>query len=226
MITVIYLCHNRLDYVKMSLPRIFHECEISTRVKELIIYDDMSTDGTSEYIQSFDYPNTHLRRKYGNSTQQINDTYPKAAKYIFKCDNDILLPYDCFDYMYDLMEIQEKWGFLMMHDIGRWPTFDLNLDARPASHIGGVGMFRTEIFRNLGDVQTNGRFGGFTKYQFKAISQGWQCIRLRNVQTCNLDVSPTYGNSKHYEKVGWGRVTNRKETIFSKHFNNTNGIAH
>lgn len=215
-ITVIYPAFNRVEYTMLTFPKLIHECiKYEKHIEKVFVYDDNSDDGTSLILQTLidkhkDKVNfEYIRQKIGNSTFQTNNTYKNTdSKYLVKIDNDILIPTGYFEHLHWLMDKHESIGFLMMPEVGDFPFIkpkeELSLHDR--THIGGVGIFRKEIFDKLGDINSNQKFFGFTQYQNLAKKQlGVRTCELRGSGNMNLDASPVYSMVKNYEEKGWGR---------------------
>ena len=171
MITAIYLSHNRLDFVKQSFLPFMRECK-SSLVKQAIIYDDNSTDGTSDFLMSHYYnlplKFRYIREEFNSSWKQINSTYPIAEKYILKVDNDIVIPNSYVKYLFDVMEKDNSIGFAGLRTGKDCYIGDSSLVS--VRNIGGVGLFRTEEIKRLGGIREpmikeEKRFFGFTDLQ-------------------------------------------------------------
>jgi glycosyltransferase involved in cell wall biosynthesis len=216
-ITVIFSVFNRLEYTELTLPKMLHEAiQPSGLIEQVRIYDDMSTDGSSEFVEGVinrvapisPFEILHIRKEIGNSTFQTNDTYKNTqSKYLVKIDNDILIPTGYFKTLHWLMEKHESIGFLMMPETADFPFIkDKELSINDRTHIGGVGAFRRSIFEKQGDIEGKARFFGFTAYQKKAKQDlGVRACELVGSGNTNLDASPVYSRVKYYEQMGWGR---------------------
>lgn len=214
MVDCIYPVQNRYFYTVMTFPRVLDEC-MQTGAR-LYIYDDNSTDGSSEFIQDclvrsgynkFYY----TRQEIGNSTFCINKTLDLGAnEYIYKVDNDILIPEGSFEHMIKYMP--EDGGFMMMHEWDDFPFLEkMNVKTERRSHIGGVGLFRRRAFgRNK--IKSSGKFFGFTEFQIK---NSWKKFVINSANT-NLDMMRCYNRSYDYEKKGYGRNLCKAESIFQK----------
>ena len=213
--TLIYPCHNRIEYTKMTLPMVVQEIrKDSDLVEKLIIFDDVSDDGTSEYVQDLvernpSLPIEYIRKKIGNSTYQINHTYKNTdSKYLIKVDNDILIPFDYVKTLVWLMEKHNDIGFLMMPEVSCFPFIkpkeELSITDR--SFIGGVGIFRKIIFDSQGDISSNKRYFGFTDYQTKAMQKlGLRACQLDGSGNMNLDASRVYSRVFEHDSKDYGR---------------------
>lgn len=215
-ITIIYPMHNRLEYTKLTLPKLIHDAIHSEKlVQEIRVYDDLSTDGSSEFAQALIDKHkkavkiNYVRKKIGNSTFQINDTYKNTkSDFLIKVDNDILIPTGYIKTLHWLMDKHESIGFLMMPEVGDFPFIKdkTELFINDRTHIGGVGAFRRDIFEKQGDIKTGQKFFGFTAFQNKAKAElGVRTCELIGSGNTNLDASQVYSRVRHYEKMGWGR---------------------
>lgn len=217
-ITIIYPAFNRYEYTVMTLPKLLDDAHGSSDlIEELRIYDDNSEDGTSEFIQQVvekvkdktPFKINYIRKKIGNSTFQINDSYKKTdSKYLVKIDNDIFIPNKYFETLYGLMEKHDDIAFLMMPETANFPFINhpvnMSLVSRP--HIGGVGIFRKSVFDKKGDIISDKQFFGFTKYQTDVKKEeGLRICTLKGSGNMLLDASPIYSRARYYEKKGWGR---------------------
>jgi glycosyltransferase involved in cell wall biosynthesis len=215
-ITVIYPMFNRVEYTRLSFPKMIHEClESKSLIESIFVYDDNSEDGSSEFVQEIieKYKTQlnikYIRKKIGNSTFQINNTYKETeSKYLVKIDNDIVIPTGYFKTLHWLVEKHSDIGFLMMPECGDYPFIKpkTELSVNDRSHIGGVGIFRRSIFVKKGDIVTDKKFFGFTTYQNQAKKElGVRTCELVGSGNMNLDASPVYSMVKFYELSKWGR---------------------
>jgi hypothetical protein len=213
MIDVIYPVHNRLFYTQMTFPRLLHECDLYKDCT-LWIFDDDSQDGSSEFIQYLiegrDNVN-YYKDVIGNSTFCINHVLSNGkAEYIYKVDNDIIIPEGSFSNMVNI--IPKECGFLMMGESENYPDLgECEIIETDRTHIGGVGLFRREAFSSL--IKGNRRFFGFTQYQIEAKKRGWKCMEVDSTNM-NLDLCEWYCRSKEYETKGWGRIINKVKSIW------------
>jgi len=184
MITAIYLVHNRLDFVKESFPAFMRECD-NHLVKNVMIYDDLSTDGSSEFIMDLikdEVKYCYTRQFINSSWKQINATYPIADEWIFKMDNDILPPEGYLQNLIDIVNKGSNIGFIGYYT-GR-EMKEGGEEVQDVRHIGGVGLFKTSAIKHLGGVKqsilpSEARFHGFTALQEKSkfrkcwVKDGW-----------------------------------------------------
>lgn len=212
MISLIYPYHNRIDYTKFTFPKFLYECirDINL-IDNIFIYDDNSIDGSTDFVQNIlkknDYKKVIFERKeIGNSTYQIDNTVKNCkSKYIIKIDNDILIPDNYFKTLYEVMEFNSQYGFLMAANQQNLPYNNvINILIQDVTHIGGVGIFRREIFDYV-PFEIDRRFFGFTEFQNKAQAKGWKCGIIQNIGVLNLDGSPYWSRVIEYTEKGFSR---------------------
>lgn len=212
-IDVLYCSHNRLEYTKITFPKVLEQCQ---NVRKLWIRDDASIDGTFEFIEST-LKNSIAKLKcqvdikqgtYGNSVDQMNELVEGSdADFFIKIDNDILIPEDYVATLYRCTG-DESLFCLMMSECSGIPFIKDAYDYvyRPAGHIGGVGIFRASVMRKMGPIPTERRFFGFTGYQQRACrDNNMKAGQMTQAANMNLDLS-CYSRAKEYTKKGWSRM--------------------
>lgn len=223
MITLIYPVHNRLHYTRLTLPRVIEEAK-NPLVKEFIIFDDNSEEDTVKYIKSLKIDKvlgkkfTLIRKLIGNSTDQINHCIQKCdTKYIYKVDNDIVIPVGAVQTLFNEIDRRKKISFLMMRETAGKPYIQ-KLDLREASHIGGVGIFRMATLKKKGLIIPRERFHGFTIYQQECIKeQKVKAAILKHCGNTNLDMSK-HSRVDKFVKKGWSRkIINEGNTKYRKY---------
>lgn len=214
-IDVLYCTHNRLDYTKITFPKVLEQCQ---NVHKLWIRDDISTDGTWEYLintvnESRVKLNCQIDIKcqgYGNSVDQMNELIEKSeADFFVKIDNDILVPDNYISNLMIPFLNNDSLFCLMMSECSGLP-FVKSVDYvyRPSNHIGGVGIFRADIMRKVGPIPTERRFYGFTGYQQRACRDySLKAGQMTEAANMNLDIS-CYSKAKGYTKRRWSRMFN------------------
>jgi glycosyltransferase involved in cell wall biosynthesis len=89
---LVYLTYNRLDYTKLSLPRLLAD---PTEEFDVTIWDNGSTDGTQEYLTSVKDPRIvelKLSRENVGQVAALNEVWSRLkADLLGKCDNDCLV---------------------------------------------------------------------------------------------------------------------------------------
>jgi len=214
MITMMYTFHNRLEYNKIVFPQILKEVkENEYLIKDFFIYDDMSDDGSSEYIKKMlKINNIHynlIRKEYNSSVTQLQDTIDKCTtKYILKIDSDILIPDKYISTLFNIMESNNFIGFLSAESIDSLPYIIDNITLIKTKNIGGVGIFKRNVFNEK--LVSNNIYYGFTEFQWKS---KYQKFWINGVSMCDLDKSLAYSRIEEYSKLG---LTRNNKTDFIK----------
>jgi len=233
---VIYPVYNRLEYVMLTLPALIYDCRHSKYFKELLIIDDMSVDGTTEFVKSFDYKKLlggvkYVRRKVGSSTMQWNMAKEKSgAEYFANFTNENLISMGTIDALraahkedtFGISGILSGNTVRTSGVVTSFPYVDENITELEEKNFLGCGVFKREVFDKLGDVPVNRgdkKYFGFTGYQAKARAKGWRFYVHKGVRLVRLDESSIYSRCDHYIEKGWARDLNRRDSIFNEGFN-------
>lgn len=229
----IYGPHNRLYYNQITLPTILAECSRANRFAHLLIIDDNSTDGTSEWIQSIDLdsiPNlkgkvTYQRQKVGNSYDQWNIGRAFANQlgginYMMNLCNDLLIPDSILDVSAAALDsygnafalgYKHDGKLMEAKDVHtKWPVITLPHRIRPVKHIG-AGMIRLKDMELEGDIKGSivpgeERYFGFTQYQnlLREYHQK-KMLTADSIQVLPLDKTIEYSRNEHYIAKGYSR---------------------
>lgn len=226
----IYGPHNRLYYNQMTLPNVLAECSQSKRFAHLLILDDNSTDGTSEWIQSIDFnaiPGvkvTYERRAIGNSYDQWNIARAFADKiggvrYLMNICNDLLIPHGILDESAAILdEHKDAFALGYKHDgrmfseaiKTRFPVIGTR-SIQQSSHIG-AGLIRLADMELEGDIKGSTlpgeeRYFGFTQYQ-NLLRQYHKKRMLvaKHIQVLPLDKAIDYSRNIKYRDNGVSRL--------------------
>ncbi len=229
-ITIIYPMMNRVFYTQMSFPRVLDECTRSKRFKKLYVVDDNSTDGSTVFVRDLlkrcPVEHEYIRKKIGNSVDSINyATHGSKTKYYIKVDNDILYPEGAFDHMAWIMDGSSQIAFLMLIERQGLVELALGMGTTEREHIGGVGIFRGEVFKGKEWIGNDRVYWGWTKFQQTACQAGgWKAAQIDGSGMVLLDASPSYSRSREYKKKGLGRLIKGNEiySVFEPQENEDN----
>ena len=211
-IDIVYLSWNRLEFTKTSFAALAKHTDWPS-VARLVIYDDGSTDGTSEWLQeegakvpvpAFEFRAVSFRAPAAT----MNDYVATSDADIFaKIDNDIAVPRGWLNAMLRVMRRKPEIELLGMEAARTGPPRRgvKNYGFEPASHMGGVGLIRTSAFDNRRPIAARGRFG-WTEWQhrYKPI-RGWIKPDLRVVQLDLIPEEPWRSLAAEYVASGWSR---------------------
>jgi glycosyltransferase involved in cell wall biosynthesis len=199
-IDVLYLAWNRLAFTRFSFEMLIRNTDWSL-VRRLVIHDDDSHDGTTEYLRARirDVPaDVEFRSERRASPPAVMNWYvgeqSDGADAFAKIDNDIVVPPDWLGDLAGVMARNPEVELLGMEAGRNGPpghngaAWDGKYAWTPGSHIGGIGLMRTEAFacrRKMEEGQ--GRFG-FTEWQheFQPV-RGWV---VPDLLVCSLDQVP------------------------------------
>lgn len=208
---IIYLAWNRLEFTKATFLTMLENTSWED-VHRLLVYDDGSEDGTTEWLAEAVNESPvearfydHLRKR--SPVAVMNHYLDHTSSVMFaKIDNDIMLPPGWLGTMLDVMERNPDLQLLGM-EAGRTP--DAEFSDVPyvtgASHIGGVGLMRTWAFRCRPRPQPAGRFG-FTEWQHHYRPElGWVTPDLPVSSLDRIPFDPWAGYSDYYVRKGWQR---------------------
>ncbi len=107
---------NRLEFTRLCLES-FQKYTNMELVSKVVIYDNNSIDGTSEFCNSFARGNgyEYYRGTYESSWEGFNDLYSTVAgnsdfRFIGKVDNDVLFTRPWIEEIIDSFNADKRWG--------------------------------------------------------------------------------------------------------------------
>lgn len=206
MIDLVYLAWNRLAFTRASVQAMIANTDW-TQVRRLVVYDDGSTDGTREYLQSVEFPVAaeYIFRHLGGPVAITNDYLSRKPADVFaKIDNDVLLPPHWLGECLKALEAHRELDLLGIEAFFQVQAAQSARAYVPAKHIGGIGLMRRRCFKTL--PRPDGRFG-FTAWQVanKAVIKGWLSPSLPVVLLDRMNTDPWLGLSRNYVSKGWQR---------------------
>lgn len=219
-VDILYTARNRQQFVEMSFHFLLKNTDWS-KVNKLTVYDDGSKDGTKTWLErqivSLNLAGKHppielLHTQLHSPPALMNHFLSRTSADAFaKIDSDIACPKGWLNSLLDVMERNPELELLGMEAgqtemVGRdGKPFDGTYGWWESSHIGGVGLMRTERFRHLPPIPERGYFG-WTEYQdlYRWV-RGWIAPDLAAPQ---LDKIPTefFREITHRHRLyGWSR---------------------
>lgn len=178
---ILYLAWNRLEFTRFSFNMLLRNTDWDL-VDKLVIYDDESTDGTTEFLHE-----AAGRCPVQTEINVIKTGSPVAVMNRFveittcetfaKIDNDIVVPPGWLNNLCSVMDANPDLELLGM-EAGRMDVprgeWDGTYTWTEASHIGGVGLMRRRSFLRRPTISVNGQRFGFTEWQheYKPV-RGW-----------------------------------------------------
>ncbi len=210
---VLFLAWNRLEMTKFSFDMLLANTDW-TKVNQLTIHDDASEDGTRQWLKEaskqspvpVDFQMHQLRSPPAVMNRMVQNT---EAEWFAKIDNDIVVPPGWLAAMLEVVEgdpTVELLGMEAGRGLSVTPDWDGVYRFEPGSHMGGVGLLKTEALRRrVRMVETQGRFG-FTEWQHEYNPvRGWINPDLPVVSLDRVPFEPWLTLSAEYVEAEWQR---------------------
>lgn len=225
-VDILFLAHNRREYTEESLWQLVANTNWD-RVSMLICYQDSSSedpcswkqvqDLTSKFRVPVIYQVTNLRspvavvNHYLQCSQVIS-----AASWFAKIDNDTIVPPDWLDACISIAETDAIDLIGIESRYCQNPPMPVSLPgtcypivkwcATP-DHVGGIGLFRREVFTRHALPKPNNTFYGFTEWQWEHpdVRKAWIDPPLPVFLLDHLPFEPWKSLGEEYERKGWQR---------------------
>jgi hypothetical protein len=223
---ILFLAHNRLEFTQRSFRFLIEHTDWD-RVSSLIVYDDASEFHSRLWIQDacaeLDVPPAIFRcrdRPWGSPVAIMCDyLHDTPAEWFVKIDNDVAVCPGWLDELLSVVEVNpsiDLLGFeagmtvLANETPGSvsMPEFDGRYGWEPSTHIGGVGLMRTEAFKRRTQLVAHGRYYGFTEWQHRflgRLNRGWIKPDLPCPLLDRIPDEPFRSWSERYVRIGWQR---------------------
>lgn len=176
-VPVLFTSYNRLEYTRESLSRLIESC-----CGTILVFDNMSTDGTREWLKTLGSAklSIHYNEKNEGVAGAMNFFFnaTEGCKYIAKVDNDTVVPRDWLTKLLESAEeceldiVQAKHPILRQShpsgDFDEWmktlPADKRRPNIRYSDHVGGTAVL---IRRSKIDSQLESKWllGGWDKFQ-------------------------------------------------------------
>ncbi len=227
-VDVIYLAWNRLEFTRVTFECLLRNTDWS-RVRNLLVYEDGSTDGTREYLDRELAELNEDLHPWGSSKLGIRRPESAHLSYLgfgspvrtmlhylngdpaerfVKIDNDIAVPPGWLDALLsvsDRVPELEILGMQIGFGADHGPDDQGPYSFVPATHIGGVGLMRSSAFLRRPPMQPAGRFG-FTQWQQRHRPMlGWLTPDVYCPQMDLIPTEPWRTLSASYVAAGWQR---------------------
>lgn len=214
---ILYVSWNRLEFTEFSFEQLLANTDWSL-VDHLCVWDDLSTDGTLDYLRSrVDAVPVPVDVRVGGykSVVTIMAKYVDAYEtpLFAKVDNDIVMPPGWLNDLAYVMEDEPHLDILGTQSgfTGARgpdpviPGHGYPHSFEPACHIGGIGLMRREAFRSRPRMNADGRHG-FTLWQEKHdVPVGWITPDLHITCLDQVPFDPWASLSATYTRLGWQR---------------------
>ena len=211
---IVYLAWNRREFTEHTFGLLL-ENTTWEHVDRLVVYDDGSTDGTKEWLKNecnaltlggHPCPVKFRTRELRSPPAIMNDYMSPnlhPAGLWAKIDNDIALPPGWLEPLVTVMGANPELAALGM--AAGWTGVRVGEPSvQMSSHIGGVGLFRTEHIPL--PVWSHGRYG-WTEQQHKTASilTGWVTPDVQAVQLDLVPEEPWASLADMYVAKRWAR---------------------
>jgi len=213
-VDLLYMAKNRLEFTRESFAALERNTNWNL-IRNFVIYDDGSTDGTLEFLEeNAKYRNAELRQTdFGNSVDVFGDyikRFEPGAEFFAKVDNDAMYPPNWLDISLGVLdrhaELQllgvEYGGF---NDGGELPhTYILH----PKGHIGGLFVARSSILqiRPNEPLVSQNRYWGWQEWvSGRKLMRGWLKPAIPTFVLDRVYFDPWISYTKKYEAAGWQR---------------------
>jgi GT2 family glycosyltransferase len=211
-VDLLYLARNRLAFTMETF-----ECLLANTdwryVRELVIYDDGSVDGTREWLER-NHPraptsSSFMRTRFGSPVTAMGHFIEAAqAPLLAKVDNDAMLPPG---WLRESLEVMARYPELSLLGIeALQPVDDRAGTARtyaPAAYVSGLGVYRREAFAQSRPVAFNRYFGleEWQERQGPGLVRGWITPAFPVFLLDRVPFPPWSTHSAAYIHRGWQR---------------------
>ncbi len=210
MVDILYLAWNRVEYTIASLAAL-KACTDWSRVRNLWLFDDGSTDGAREFLcraagdLSARSANTRIvQTRLSSPVASMNQFLQQCSPspWFVKLDNDVVVSPGWLEDGIDVLRRSPEVDLLGLEPVNT-PAHGLR-HAERTGHIGGVGFMRTSIFEEL--PVAAGRMG-FSDWQVKhpQYIKAWLNPSMPVILLDRLPFEPWLSLGKTYQERGWQR---------------------
>lgn len=210
-IDLLFTAHNRLEFTKASWAALIEHTNWAL-VRRLHVLDDRSSDGTAVWLSAASGlapADVRFRSAaFGGPVAAMNLTLDRLAPgcdVLGKVDNDLVVCPGWLDTLTAVLDGAPGLDVLGFEAGFSPPVAPVGVPRswRPASHVGGIGLFRTRVFRRV-RPRADGRFG-WTRFQRRHAACGWVTPDLPCFLLDHLPVEPWRWLSDRYVEAGWQR---------------------
>lgn len=215
MINILYCAYNRLEFTKASFQSLIDNTDWA-EVATLHIADDMSTDGTGDWLfeASRDLPinvifeRMKLRGPVSATLRHLDLCPPKDdVERFFKADNDLVVPPGWLSELLRVSNLNPGVDVLGISARFGPPVAGFCADRRveEARHIGGIGLIRHRMFEVCRPVPQG--LYGWSEFQVRHPEnrKGWLTPDIPCFNLDLVDIPEYAALSAEYIERGWQR---------------------
>jgi GT2 family glycosyltransferase len=219
-IAIVVLTHNRVHLLRQCVENVLLRTSDATR--EIVIWDNGSTDGTPEYLDTIDDPRIRVVKHPENiGLNAYAIVFPETtSSHLLELDDDVVdAPQDWDRALLDAYERLPEIGYLQakLADDGHSPGADLfyrvHTDTYKPQEVNGVRILvggRVGGGCTITSRELHDRVGGFrrSKQAFYREDQAYiEDIRKLGYRTAILDdVVVTHHGGEHYSELAPAKV--------------------
>ncbi|HET8772629.1 MAG TPA: glycosyltransferase [Thermoanaerobaculia bacterium] len=209
---VLFLAWNRLEFTRESFALLLRNTEWD-RVRELVVWDDGSTDGTKEWLREavrrvsvpVRFVETELRSPVAAMARFIEEA---QAPVVAKIDNDVLVPPQWLSESLEVLDAHPELSLLgieAMQPLG--PRGSKPRSYAPAKFVSGLALYRRSAFAASRPTPLGSWFGfeEWQRQQRPQLGTGWIAPALPVVLLDRVPFEPWASLTERYVDSGWQR---------------------
>lgn len=211
-VDMLYLACNRLEFTRETFTSLIANTDWQ-HIRELVVYDDGSRDGTKEWlganISKVPAPVRLLHTRFGSPvTAMVHFIESASAPILAKSDNDAVLPPAWLGQSLKVMDHHSELTMLGIEAL--YPHDDDPNTPRSytrAEFISGLGLYRREAFARSRPSAYN-KYFGLEEWQMARSEQfiyGWITPALPVFLLDRFPFDPWRSYSDEYIRRGWQR---------------------
>ncbi len=211
-VDLLYLACNRLEFTRETFGALVRNTDWDL-VRELVVYDDGSVDGTcewlAEHVRDVGASVKFARTGFGSPVAAMSDFIAAArSPMLAKCDNDAMYPPGWLRQSLDVYRRHPELDLLGIeamhpHD----GSAGVERHYAPAEFMSGLGLYRRRSFDVSRPVALDKWFGleEWQVAQGPALTRGWIVPALEVFLLDRCPFQPWVGLTEQYMARGWMR---------------------
>jgi GT2 family glycosyltransferase len=212
-VDLFYLACNRLEFTQETFAALVANTDWAY-VRELVVYDDGSVDGTREWLSEnvvrAPVQVRFVQTQFGSPVVAMSHFIERAAAPILaKCDNDAMYPPGWLRQSLDVLDRRPELALLGIEAM--YPHSDdpdLPRGYVPAEFISGLGLYRRAVFQHSRPRAYQKWFGleEWQMAQGRGLTRGWINPALPVFLLDRFPLAPWCDYSDRYIQAGWQRA--------------------